>query len=342
MVVNESPDRIITVDGIEYLYFGGTNYLGITTHPDFQDLLFEGIKKWGTSYGSSRNSNIKLSIYAIAEKLLAQNNDSEAALTVSSGMLAGKLVMEYLYKTTQSLFHLPGTHPALLHASSLPIIKNGVLNPKIFDTAISKITIAADAIPSLAVCPIDLGVLLQIPKTKEITLVLDESHSIGLMENISQNRASKTSIPNLKRKIGIASLGKAIGLSGGVITGDVTFINEIMSQDAFVGASGMNPAFLETYINAQELYKSQKQKLSQNLNYISSHFNNSNNFTYSKNYPVIYFENESISAHLLKSKIITTSFKYPTASGKLSRIVITANHTTEDLEQLVTQLNTFS
>jgi hypothetical protein len=41
MIVNEFPDRIITVDGVEYLYFGGTNYLGMTTNPKFQKVLFE-------------------------------------------------------------------------------------------------------------------------------------------------------------------------------------------------------------------------------------------------------------------------------------------------------------
>ena len=72
MIVNEFPDRKILVDGVEYLYFGGTNYLGMSTNKDFQNILFESIKKWGTAYGSSRNSNIKLSIYETAEKLLAK------------------------------------------------------------------------------------------------------------------------------------------------------------------------------------------------------------------------------------------------------------------------------
>ena len=50
MMVNEFPDRKILVDGVEYLYFGGTNYLGMTTNLAFQAILFESIKKWGTAY----------------------------------------------------------------------------------------------------------------------------------------------------------------------------------------------------------------------------------------------------------------------------------------------------
>ena len=216
MIINEFPDRIIRVDGVEYLYFGGTNYLGMTINADFQNRIFESIKKWGTAYGSSRNSNIKLSIYDTAEKLLAENINSEAALTVSSGMLAGKLVVEYLSKTTDAMFHFSDTHPALMGYSSLPIIEKGKLNAEIFNSAVSKITVLTDAIPSFCVEPIDLSILLEIPKEKKITLVIDESHSLGIYGDEWQTKFKKENIKIIK----IASLGKALGLSGGVIAGN--------------------------------------------------------------------------------------------------------------------------
>lgn len=335
MIVNKFPDRTILVDGIEYLYFGGTNYLGMSTNENFQKIVFESIKKWGTAYGSSRNSNIKLSIYETAEKLLAKNNNSEASLTVSSGMLAGKLVVEYLSNTTDAIFNFPDTHPALMISHSLPVIENGQLNSKIFDKSISKITVLTDAIPPLYVEPIDLSILLEIPEEMEINLVIDESHSIGIIGNEWQNKLKKGNI-NIIR---IASLGKALGLSGGVILGSNSFISKIRNQDCFIGASGMNPAFLETYCNAQDIYLSQLRKLKDNLHYIDTHFTNRKLYTFKSSYPNIYFDEVSISNKLLKNKIITTSFIYTNDSGKLNRIVITANHTTQDLKQLLLQLN---
>lgn len=335
MIVNEFPDRKILVNGIEYLYFGGTNYLGITTNPEFQNILFESIKKWGTAYGSSRNSNVKLSIYETAEKLLAKNINSEAALTVSSGMLAGKLVVEYLSKTTDAMFHFPDAHPALMNPPSLPIFVNGKLNAKLFDKSISKIAILTDAVPSQYVEPIDLSLLLTIPKEIQINLVIDESNSFGILENNWQNALKKENINIIK----VASLGKAIGISGGVIAGNELFISEIQNQSSFIGAAGMNPAFLETYVNAQEIYVLQKQKLQHNLNYLDRIFKDRGKFTYHSSYPIIYFDDEMISKKLFDTKIITTSFKYTNASGKLNRIVITANHSIEDLKHLIAQLS---
>jgi 7-keto-8-aminopelargonate synthetase-like enzyme len=91
MIVDEFPDRKVKINGVDYLYFGGTNYLGMTTNPEFQNILFNSFKKWGTSFGSSRNSNIKLSIYTIAENLLAENLNTEAALTGSHKKVGEKL-----------------------------------------------------------------------------------------------------------------------------------------------------------------------------------------------------------------------------------------------------------
>lgn len=88
MTVDQFPDRTVEVDGKSFLYFGGTSYLGMATHPEFQKLLCESIQQWGTAYGSSRNSNIQLSIYQEAETLFSSLIGCESALFVSSGTLA--------------------------------------------------------------------------------------------------------------------------------------------------------------------------------------------------------------------------------------------------------------
>ena len=78
--------------------------------------------------------------------------------------------------------------------------------------------------------------------------------------------------------------------------------------------------------------------MQRNLNYLDRNFTDRGKFTYHSSYPIIYFDDKSVSKKLLEHKIITTSFKYTNASGKLNRIVITANHSIEDLEHLIAQL----
>ncbi|MGQ7944581.1 aminotransferase class I/II-fold pyridoxal phosphate-dependent enzyme [Flavobacterium sp. WC2509] len=342
MQVSEIPNRVFHKDGKEFLYFGGTNYLGITTLTEFQTILLKSFQKWGTSYGSSRSANIQLEIYKTAEDILAKQTGTDAVVTVSSGMLAGKLALELLQNTTDLLFHFPNTHPALLHPLSLPLLQNGKLNPLLFNTTDTKIGIVADAIPSLGVTPSDLSILKDIPNTKKITLLLDESHSFGLLGENGQGILNEYNFPNIQQKISIASLGKAMGLSGGFIAGDFQFIDAVKKQQNFIGASGMNPAFLETYVNAQNIYQLQRQVLKENLNHVFKFLIPNPALTFDKEYPVIYFDQDNLLQQLIENNIIPTSFPYPTASGKLSRIVISAHHTKADLDKMIKQLNIFT
>ena len=137
----------------------------------------------------------------------------------------------------------------------------------------------------------------------------------------------------------VSSLGKAFGLTGGVIAGDSEFIHQIKNHDTFVSSAGMNAAFVQTMADAAPLYLQQHQKLKDNLNYIHAHLTQKKTIHFDRNYPLIYPKIEELSKILTANKIIVTHFKYPTDSTILNRIVITANHTKEDLDAIIHILN---
>ncbi|MFL9832105.1 aminotransferase class I/II-fold pyridoxal phosphate-dependent enzyme [Flavobacterium sp. ST-87] len=340
MKVIQFPNRILKVNGDNYLYFGGTAYLGLPPNKKFQKILFKNIARWGTAYGSSRNANIQLTAYEKGERFLAQFIQAEAALTVSSGMLAGQLVLNTLESQTDVFFHFPDTHVAISHKKSLPFFINNQLNPRLSDEKPEKITILTDAVNANAVTPVNFSVLKQIPAHKEITVVIDESHSLGILGNNGSGIFSMLHHPNIKRKISLASLGKAMGLSGGVIAADSSFISELKENDIFVSSAGMNPAFVKTIVDAKKLYFAQNKKLKQNLDYLDSKLISNTNILFDKNYPVIYPRIENINSVLVSNKIIITHFKY-TSDTDLNRIIITANHKKKDLDRIIKILNQY-
>jgi len=339
MKVNQFPDRVIEIENEQYLYFGGTAYLGLPTHPEFQKLLIKNILQWGTAYGSSRSANIQLTAYENGERFLANFIKAEAALTISSGMLAGKLVVEALTPETDCFYHLPDTHTAIKVSNSLPVFIGEKLNPRLLDNAAEKITVLTDSVPSFHVKPIDLSILNSIPSNKEITLVIDESHSLGILGTNGCGIYSTINLPNIKRKIVVSSLGKAFGLTGGLIGSDSEFINHITSHDTFVSSAGMNAAFVQTMTDAAAIYLEQHQKLKDNLNYINTHLIKNRAVLFDSNYPLIYPETEGLNDILTANKVIVTNFKYPTDTKDLNRIVITANHKKEDLDKIIHILN---
>ncbi|PBJ06113.1 aminotransferase class I/II-fold pyridoxal phosphate-dependent enzyme [Flavobacterium sp. ACN6] len=338
MIVEKFPDRIIEIDQELYLYFGGTAYLGLPTNKDFQDLVVKNILNWGTTYGSSRTANVKLSAYDYGEKFLASHIGSENAVTVSSGMLAGKLVIDLMKKQTDCFFHFNDIHAAIRIENSLPLFENGKLNNRLFDSNSEKITILTDGVPSFETKPVDFSFLEQIPSHKEITILVDESHSFGITGKNGSGIYSSIQFP-IKRKVMVSSLGKAFGLTGGVIASDSEFITQIKELEVFTSAAGMNPAFVQTLSDASEIYSKQHKKLLENLNYIDSILSQNRNIKFDKNYPLIYLLSKDLVEKLKIEKIIIASFKYTKDAEPLNRIVVTANHLKEDLDKLVDILN---
>lgn len=342
MIIDGFPDREIIVNGKPFLYFGGTSYLGLATNSDFQDNLVSGIKKWGTAYGSSRNANIKLSIYNKAEQCFAKLIGTEAAITCSSGTLAGKLVLEYLSKTENNFFHYPKTHPAILHSHSLPVFVDDKLHPKLLNNTVENIVITSDAILGLEVAPTNFDFLSEINLQKRITLVVDESHSLGIVGNHIEGIFNSITNKNLFRKIMVSSLGKSLGLAGGIVAADKDFIDSLKNEPDFISSSSISPAYLETFLLSEDVIKKQRKKLEENLSFLFEGLNLNSDFKFNKNYPVIYCENEKIYHYLYDNEMIITNFKYPTYKKAMNRIVITSNHGKDDLVKLKQALIAFN
>lgn len=340
MIVENFPDRTIQLEGKEYLYFGGTAYLGLPTNDCFQKTLAQSIHKWGSFYGSSRNSNIKLSIFNKAEGFFAKHIGTEASVTISSGTLAGRLVLENLSKSESAFYHYPKTHPAILHSKSLPLFVEDKLHPSLLNNVSEVVVISVDAVLALEVEPSSFKFLNGISPHKKITLVVDESHSLGILGEHGEGVFSMIPNEKLTRKIMISSLGKAFGLSGGIIASDKNFIDSIMDEILFISSSCANPAYLEAYMLSQDLIKTQQQQLKYNLEFLFKDLRLKPTFKFNKNYPVIYCNEEGFYSNLYKSNMIITNFRYPNYKGFMNRIVITANHTKEDLNRLKGVLNT--
>ena len=339
MIVDGFPDRVITVENKKYLYFGGTSYLGMAALSEFQEKLAQNIKKWGTFYGSSRSANIQLSVYEKAEKLFAEQFKTEASLTVSSGTLAGRLVIDFLANSDTTFFHHPKAHPAILGPKSLPLFNDGELHTILKNDLRQDIVITVDAISGLEVAPTNFNFLKEISTQKRITLVVDESHSLGVVGEQGEGIFHSISKDGIQRKIMVASLGKALSLSGGIIASDSKFIDNLKKGPVFVSASGANPAYLATYLQTQKIYDKQRERLKENMAFFFERLIANNQLIINDKYHVIYSHNDTIFTTLLKNNIVITSFKYPTYDKPMNRIVITANHTKQDLEKLIQILN---
>ena len=341
MQLENRPNTTAFFNGKEYLYFSGTSYLGVAALPEFQELVIKAIQKWGVSYGSSRSANIKLAVYQRGETYLANFLQTEVAVTVSSGTLAGQFAIKTLDTFVDVFYFMPKTHPAILPKNALPVFEGSELSKSLQSIKNKKISIVLDGIAAFETTPFSFGFLDKIDVSNTIYLLIDESHSLGVLGK--NGNGISNLVPKRKniKVIITSSLGKAFGVNGGVIAGDLSFINLIKKDNLFIGSAGMSPAFLEVFINAQEIYKNQLLKLKNNIEYVFHQLKDNTTITIDKTYPVFFHSDKQIEQVLFDRNILITSFYYATSTKKFNRIVINANHTKAQLDCLIEVVSSF-
>lgn len=348
---NQLPGRTLTANGNEYLFFSGTSYLGISKQKEFRYNLMEGMEFYGTNYSSSRNSNLVLNIYEEAEAYLAAYTGAEAAVTVSSGYLAGQTLIHTLRETGRFIF-APQTHPAMWlngggNTCHIPQMDyeswvKDMLN-SIHTSSEKRLIIISNSLDPLKACNYHFEWITELPEDKEITLVIDDSHGFGITGNNGSGIYASLKHHQGIRLIVVSSFGKAFGIPGGVILGDKKTIDQVKTSPFFGGASPVIPAYLYAFLKSETLFQKARKQLFSNINHFLQHLSKQDQFQFFHHYPVFYTPVEALCNYLLIiNKIMISSFRYPTPDDEsITRIVINSLHTSGDIELLAERINSF-
>ncbi len=339
------PGREVIWNDKNYLYFGGTSYLGLQSLDGFTQTYSRNLLIYGTHYGASRNSNIRLGTYHKAEAYLADWIGAEASLCMSSGYLAGQLVTEYLLSSGHKLFHAPGVHSALSRGFSevysdyttlRKALENHLAtNPEATPAVLlDSIIIQEDSFPYY-------GDLKNLP-LENCILVADDSHGIGVVGIKGSGTYEKLIELGARELILCCSLGKSMGIPAGCVAGNAGRIEQFRKTAFFGGASPPQAAGLATIVEKETLIQEAIQLLHHNNTTFLSTLNHGHNLQYIENYPVYECTDEELFEYLFEKGIIITSFRYPSETDPpQNRIVISAFHTKTDLSLLSSAINNF-
>ncbi len=340
--------RVIQVEGKEYLHFSGTAYLGIGNQPTFEQKLIEGIKYYGGAHGSSRDSTVQLSVYETFEKFFAKAAGAQSALCVSSGYIAGRLALEYLEDKYDQIWVAPGAHPAILPKKPSPT--STLKFDQWADSCIARsrslmgqrIIIISNAVSPISPEIHNFEWVNQLHPQNRYGLLIDDSHAFGTLESGLYGTFQTWDHLNANLLV-CGSLAKAFGLPGGVILGDETARLGISRLPMFRGASPPAPAFLHGFLESQNTYLAQWKKLMTNTRLVYEQTKSIPDLIALPGFPVLSFNQDRWVEALEKEGIIVSSFPYPSPNDpSVNRIVISAEHTADDLSLLVTALKTLS
>ncbi len=350
LFINQVFSNKIKIHDKNFDFFSGTSYLGLNTDTTFQSLLTEGFKKYGTSFGSSRNGNFQLEIYEQAEAFLANKIGAESAITVSSGMLAGQLLVNHFYTQSPHYIYAPQTHAANFHKPDIATPKisfsewAATINQQIEQQNNSNIIIVCNSCDALKVSQYDFSWTKNLPTEKNLTLIIDDSHGIGVISEDGSGIFKQIQVSENVELIIIASLHKGFGIPGGVILGQKRRINELKYHNAFfTSCSPITPAYLYALCHAGDLYKQQLERLRLNIKTFISQIQKIDFLSYQDDYPVFYTPKSELYEYLFQHEIFIYHFAYPIQAGiPNTRIVLNASHDIEQIQKLADKLNNFS
>ena len=325
------------------LFFGGTAYLGIAYNEAFRAYVFKGMELYGINHGASRNNNITLDIFSIAEAEAAKRFKSEDSILLSSGYLAAQLVVQHYFRSHR-LIYAPETHPALWIGSPRP---ESIQFDEWIEKTIQTINdsdepflIISNSLNNLVPEIYDFNWLNRIDSSKKGILLIDDSHGIGICGDSGEGVYNRLpTMPNIETIV-IASMAKALGVDAGIILGNLSSLKNLRNSVVYAGSSPPSPGMLYAFVKAEAFYAQELRNLRKNLRLFTDLLESTSNLSFLNNFPVFLIKNDSIASRLLKNGINISSFPYPDPKGKsLHRIIISSIHTKVELEVLANEIN---
>ena len=340
--LNQQPGRTVMINGEEYLFFSGYSYLGMSHVPEFVQLVKEGMDKYGIVYPSSRISNTRLSLYQQFEEKLSVLTGMEASISFSSGYLAGQAVAAVL-SSHQHIFISPEAHPAVnYHQPSVNLSAKewpDYVLSYIEQNKPGEAVLIFDSLNTSKGCINNFSLLDEIPSSTKIICLVDDSHGIGLLGQNGEGIINQLPKKENTEYIFSYSLSKAFHLEGGAVSCSLYWAQKIKQQTIHAGSTPVMPAFAYAFLQADGLYKLQREKLQANINLLAEKLNQ-NHYVNHYGLPIFALHPSLTEEVFAAEKIIISSFGYPNPDyDKINRAVISALHTESDLVQLAGSIN---
>ncbi len=174
---------------------------------------------------------------------------------------------------------------------------------------------------------------------KEILLIVDDSHGLGIL---NEGQGCFGSLPQLPfvNVLVVASMAKALGVDAGLVLGSVALISQLKKTPVFLGASPPPAAGLYAFMQAEAIYASELLRLQALCRYFVAGLRESKaEFAAIDGFPVFLSENQHLATTLLEKDVLISSFAYPNQDGELlNRIVLSSWHREEDIDILLSRI----
>ena len=342
------------------LSFCSNDYLGLAADPELIAAAREAASRWGVGAGSSHLVSGHMTPHEQLEQCLAAFVGSARALYFSTGYMANIGVVPALAGRGDAVFADRLNHASLIDAAQLsraehhryPHNDMDALERMLTGSTARRKLILADAVFSMDGDLAPLPQMLELAERHDAWLVLDDAHGFGVLGTGGRGSLSHFGIRLMDhpRLLYIGTLGKAAGVSGAFVAGAASVIEWLMQRArTYIFTTASSPIVAAALIKSLELTEqgdARRRHLQALIRRLQEGLNNTSWQLLASPtaiQPIIIGENDDAlrcAAALAECGIRVPAIRPPTVPKGTARLRITlsAAHSLEQLEQLLTAL----
>ncbi len=358
----------IEINGQPLLNFSSNDYLGLANEPSLREAAIKAVEKYGAGAGASRLICGSLAPHHELEEALAAFKGAEAALSFSSGYATavgtiGALVGKDDVVVIDKLVHASIVDGARLSGAKLRVFAHNDLNdlekilkwaekvqsPKSNVQSRSRVLIVTESVFSMDGDCAPLREIVVLKNKYGAWLMVDEAHATGLYGKHRRGLAEEMGVSG-EIEVQMGTLGKALGASGGYITGSKALIDYLVNRArSFIFSTTPVPAAAAAATAGIRFVQSEAGKkrndlLWKRVGLMDSFLGSPKHSSPSAIIPIIVGDEAKaveVAAALRKQNIYVPAIRYPTvARGEARlRVTITAAHAPEDVTKLCDTLS---
>lgn len=358
-IMDSKTKTVSTINGKDYLYFGGAGYFQLQSHPELIKAAAEALVKYGFACGTSRTITGTTNLLLELEQSIADYFGTEAAAYLPSGYLSNIAGFQALAKLDifDVVYIDDGSHycnidGALLSGKTVIQFKHRDINDlrnKIEENSKNskRPLIASDGLFPIWAELAPVHEYLKLAETHNGAVWIDDSHSVGILGELGRGIFEYFGLNSNRLYMG-ATLSKAFGAYGGFVTGNAAFIDQVKTGNVMTGSSSPPSSSVAAALKGIELiqqHPDMRINLRENAIYLKNKLKDLGIQVDNNYLPIVTFtmgnkgNMQELHTSLMEKGIYIQHVNYRGAGANgVLRIVVSSEHTKEQMDYLVESL----
>lgn len=354
------PGPEVIMNGRRYLYFAGTGYFQLHSHPELLNAASRAIMKFGIGSATSRSLTGTTPQIRELESKIAGYFGTEDAAYLPSGYLvnlAGFKALDEL-GLYDKIFMDEGSHYSNIEgamATGKPVVMFSCRSVEDLKRKLNreldqhqKPLIASDGLFPVQAKLAPVASYLELAEKSDGLVWIDDAHGVGILGHHGRGTYEHLGLSSPRLHLG-ASLSKAFGAYGGMIPGKADFIGHIRSGSVMTGSNSPMNAAVAAGSKGLELVKENpgmREKLWENARTLKAGLESIHIPTDDSHLPIAAFSSgdsgsmNTIQKALMDDGIFIQFTKYQDSGAEgMLRIVVFSTHTRDQIDLLIAALD---